>query len=159
MGHYLVTPEVREAAERASFLIVGVSEVGGRSSKRKRQEMSQVGMGFFYTPTSALTCAHNLPEAALKLGQFIRALERGMHSSAHALIMGCSRPIMRHRIWACWLECGSCNNVASPSYDSAHANTSSHLRSSYGHAFLTEIQCNECTAALAIHGNESARVQ
>lgn len=57
---------------------------GPRSSERGG---SQVGMGFFYAPATALTCAHNIPSAAREVGTVIRAMERGMHPIAQANII------------------------------------------------------------------------
>ena len=85
-ARYVVVPEVRRAAEKASFLIMGVHD-DHRRSKRKREAESQIGMGFFYTPTTALTCAHNLPPAAKKVGKTVLAREPGMHPNAHVHII------------------------------------------------------------------------
>lgn len=72
-------PEVRLAAEKASFLIIGT--VAGTSSRPKRLDSDQEGMGFFYSASSALTCAHVLPLPARKKGQILLAIERGAHSA------------------------------------------------------------------------------
>lgn len=96
-AHYVVAPEVRRAAEKASFLIMGVHD-DHRRSKRKRQAESQIGMGLFYTPTTALTCAHNLPPAAKGVGKTVvarEAREPGMHPNAHVHIID----VLKHRAY------------------------------------------------------------
>lgn len=115
-----------------------MSEAGRRRSKRKQQEMSQVGLGFFYTPTSALTCAHNLPEAACKVGQLISGPWRKVCIQMRMPLSYAH--LEAQNFGPVGLECGSYNNVALLSCDLAHETTSSYLRSSYGHACCTE--CN-----------------
>lgn len=87
MDYRVVSVEEQQAALEASFLITGFIDEGSLWSKRKREGGSQVGMGFFYAPASALTCAHNLPSAAREFGTVIRAMERGMHPIAQAHII------------------------------------------------------------------------
>ncbi|KAK9818629.1 hypothetical protein WJX74_005718 [Apatococcus lobatus] len=77
LDHPVVSPEARQLAENCSFLIFVDEPALASKTKRKRTEKQVLsGMGFFYGPRTALSCAHTLPEASLQKGAVVKAIEK-----------------------------------------------------------------------------------
>ncbi|KAK9827508.1 hypothetical protein WJX74_006394 [Apatococcus lobatus] len=77
MDYPIVTPEARQLAEDCSFLIlVDKAEVVSEDTKKRAKKLVPSGMGFFYGPKTALSCAHSLPEDVLQPGAMVQAVEK-----------------------------------------------------------------------------------
>lgn len=83
--HYpVLAPDELQAVQKASFMIcVEESREVTEGSKRIKIHVA-AGMGFFYRPFSAISCAHCLPADARVVGTKLTAVEGGMLDDADA---------------------------------------------------------------------------